>query len=267
MPKVFFSYAHADEALRDELEKHLAMLRRQGVIDTWHDRRIEAGEPIDDRIDSELEEAQIVLLLVSPDFLASDYCYEREMRRAMERHDRGEARVIPVILRPCDWHGAPFGRLNAVPRDGRPVTKYPNQDESFLEITRAIREAAESFASARPESGPTQPEASSFSGAPDTTAQPRSSTLRLRKTFTDRDRDAFLDEAFEYVAQFFENSLNELKERNPGIDTRFRRMAANRFTAAVYVSGEASARCTIWQAGRDSFGPGIAVSGGDKLCH
>src|SRR3981081_1929616 len=104
MATLFFSYSHRDEALRDQLEKHLTMLKRQGFIETWHDRRITAGEPIDQAISSNLETAEIVLLLVSPDFLASDYCYEREMSRAIERHNHGSSTVIPVILRACDWH-------------------------------------------------------------------------------------------------------------------------------------------------------------------
>src|SRR5688500_2898091 len=145
--KLFYWYSHADELLRDELEKHLAMLRRQGVIEAWHDRRILAGDPIDQRISTELEEAGIILLLVSSDFLASNYCYDREMSRALERHAAGEARVIPVILRPCDWQHAPFGRRLATPRDGKPVVKWPSQDEGFLDVVRSIRAAATAMAS------------------------------------------------------------------------------------------------------------------------
>src|SRR5213080_3948433 len=107
MVAVFFSYSHKDEDLRDQLETHLAMLKRQGVISAWHDRRLIAGSDIDTGITEELEGADIILLLVSPDFLASDYCYGVEMTRALERQAAGEARVIPVILRPCEWKQAP----------------------------------------------------------------------------------------------------------------------------------------------------------------
>jgi hypothetical protein len=82
-----------------------------------------------------------VLLLISPDFIASDYCYEREMERALERHHKGEARVIPVILRPCDWHGLRFGELLATPKDGRPIVKWPNVDDAFLDVVNAIKRA------------------------------------------------------------------------------------------------------------------------------
>src|SRR5260370_19839659 len=108
---LFYSYAHEDELLRNELEKHLSLLRRQSLITEWHDRQILAGEEWAHDIDQHLEVASIILLLVSPDFLASDYCYDVEIQRALERHRRGEARVIPIILRPVDWHVAPFARL------------------------------------------------------------------------------------------------------------------------------------------------------------
>src|SRR4051794_23858837 len=108
LAKVFFSYSHVDETMRDQLEVQLSMLKRQGVIDTWHDRRIGAGQEIDGSISRNLEDSDIILLLVSPNFLASDYCYDKEMLCAMERHERGEAAVIPVILRACEWHHAPF---------------------------------------------------------------------------------------------------------------------------------------------------------------
>ena len=176
MAHVFFSYSHADEALRNEFEKYLSVLRREGVITTWHDRRIGPGEELHGQINDQLNSADIVLLLVSADFLASDYCYDVEMIRAMERHERGEARVIPVILRPCDWHGAPFGALMAVAPDGKPVTKHASLDDGFLEVARAIRQIA----------GPAEPRAPAARAAqpgpafdhPAATG-PRSSNLRV----------------------------------------------------------------------------------------
>src|SRR3982750_501461 len=103
MVKLFFSYSHKDEALRNELETHLSPLQRQGVIESWHDRRITAGKEFDSEISRNLEDSQIILLLISSDFIASNYCYEEEMKLALELHKSGRARVIPVILRPCDW--------------------------------------------------------------------------------------------------------------------------------------------------------------------
>jgi hypothetical protein len=141
--EVFFSYAHEDEKLRDELVKHLSLLKRQGVIRDWHDRQITAGTEWAGAIDAHLQSAQIILMLVSADFMASDYCYDVEMQRAMERHEAREARVIPVILRPVDWQGAPFGKLQALPTDGKPITNWPNQDAAFVNVARGIRAVAQ----------------------------------------------------------------------------------------------------------------------------
>ena len=136
---VFFSYAHKDEELRDELATHLKLLQREGVIQAWHDRQISAGTEWENQIDAHLEAARVILLLVSADFIASDYCYAVEMQRAMERHAANDARVIPIILRACDWHSAPFGKLQGLPKDGKPVTSWANRDEAFANIAQGIR--------------------------------------------------------------------------------------------------------------------------------
>jgi GTPase SAR1 family protein len=136
---LFYSYAHVDEAFREQLEKHLSLLRREGLLSDWHDRAILPGAAWADEIDEHLEQADLILLLVSADFLASDYCYEIEMARALERHQRGEAHVIPVILRPCAWSSAPFARLQALPRNAQPITTWHNQDEAFTQIVQALR--------------------------------------------------------------------------------------------------------------------------------
>ena len=142
--EVFFSYAHKDERLRERLVNALAVLQRQGVIRGWHDRKIGAGTELKGAIDEHLNSAGVILLLVSPDFIASDYCYDIEMKRALERHDNGEARVIPVILRPVDqWHATPFGKLLAAPTDGKAVTLWPNRDEAFADVAGHIRRAVE----------------------------------------------------------------------------------------------------------------------------
>jgi len=121
---VFVSYAHRDERLREEVEKHLSPLRRSRVIATWCDHRIAPGAEIDQEIADSLTTSDLVLLLVSPDFMNSDYCYLREMNCALRRHGAGRARVIPIILRPVDWNRTPIGKLLALPRDGKPVTSW-----------------------------------------------------------------------------------------------------------------------------------------------
>lgn len=143
--EVFFSYAHEDEELRDQLATQLKALEGEGVISAWHDRRIVAGQKWGGEIDARLNSADIILLLVSPDFLASDYCRTVEVRRALERDAAGEARIIPVILRPCQWSRTPIGQLQALPKDGKPVTRWDDRDEAFLDVAEGIRLAAESL--------------------------------------------------------------------------------------------------------------------------
>jgi hypothetical protein len=142
---IFYSYSHKDEELRKQLEEHLALLKRQGVISGWHDRQVLAGTESADQIGEHLESARIILLLVSSSFLASDYSYGKEMERALDRHDRGEARVIPIILRPCDWHGARFANLQALPKDAKAVTLWTNLDEAFTNVAEGIREVVEAI--------------------------------------------------------------------------------------------------------------------------
>jgi len=262
MAKVFFSYSHRDEPLRDELEKHLSILKRQGFIETWHDRRIGAGAEFEHEISENLETADVILLLVSSDFLASDYCYDIEMRRAMERHEAGEARVIPVILRPCDWHDAPFGKLLATPPDGKPVTRFPTLDDAFVLVAADIKKALKQMGQAKT---PTPSAAVMTEAQPalEGAAKPRSSNLRIKKEFSDRELDKFLAESYEFIANFFEGSLQELERRNPDIETDFRRIDANHFTAKVYRKGKQECGCKIWFGGRRGFVNGIAYRGND----
>jgi hypothetical protein len=260
-PSVFFSYSHADEGMRDQLEKQLAILKRQGTIETWHDRHIQPGEDFAQAIDAHINHDQIILLLVSPDFIASDYCYDIEMQRAMERHATGDAIVIPVILRACDWHSTPFGRLQAVPRDGKPIKQWPDIDEAMLQVAMAVRRAAERWQA--PQADARLAGHVSRANASRVPMEPRSSNMRLAKSFTQRDKDRFKDETFEYIAKFIENSLAELTARNPGYEGAFKRVDANRFFATIYHNGRDVARATYFTGG-GLFGTGINYTQGES---
>src|SRR6266852_2490788 len=117
--KLFYCYAREDKALRDQFERHLAGLKRHYGLTNWHDREILAGEDWEQAIDKQLNSADIIFLLISPDFMASDYCYGKEMQHALERHEAGTCLVIPILLRPTHWEGAPFGRIQLLPTDAR----------------------------------------------------------------------------------------------------------------------------------------------------
>src|SRR6266487_2767471 len=143
---LFFSYARQDRGLRDKLEEHLSNLKYRELITTWHIREIGAGEDWQQQVDIHLESAHIILLLISSSFMASPYYYSTEMTRAMERHQQGKARVIPVLLRPVLFTGAPFAMLKVLPSNGKPVASWRNRDSAFVDIAlgieRVVREEA-----------------------------------------------------------------------------------------------------------------------------
>src|SRR5260370_19111528 len=142
--KLFYIYARKDKPLREELEIQLSWLKRRYQLTNWHDHEILPGEEWEQAIDKNLNTAHLILLLISPDFMASDYCFSKEMRRALERHTEGTCRVIPIILRPTYWEDAPFSSIQLLPTNAKPITSWPNPDEAFqdvvTEISRTIKD-------------------------------------------------------------------------------------------------------------------------------
>ena len=143
--EIFISYAHKDANLWAELEAHLASLRREGKIQPWTDQTIQAGQDWDIEIKGRLESAQIILLLISPDFIHSDYCYNLEMKRALARHDAETALVIPIILRPVDWQATPFCQLQALPPGAQPITSWSDRDQAYVKVVAEIRKIVDSL--------------------------------------------------------------------------------------------------------------------------
>lgn len=162
--EIFFSYAHRDEELMNDVRRQLIVYERNGRILKWHDRMIPAGSEWHGHIDSRLEAARIVLLFMSPHFIESRYCYEVEGARALEKHRAGEATVIPVILRPCAWEDTPFGKLQALPLDAKPISRWEDRDEACLSAARGVMMAVDKLSA--PASGP----AARSSPAPQATA-------------------------------------------------------------------------------------------------
>jgi internalin A len=143
--QLFCSYSRKDESLRDELDTHLKLMQRQGLIKTWHDRNIDAGDDWKQRIDENLERADIILLLVSADFIASEYCYAKEMKRALERHKTGAALVIPIILRDVNLSVAPFAGIQYLPKDGKAIMLWKNRDSAWRSVSEGIQRVADAI--------------------------------------------------------------------------------------------------------------------------
>jgi tetratricopeptide (TPR) repeat protein len=184
--EIFCSYAHKDESLRDELEAHLTPLIREGKIKHWHDRLIKPGENWKGKIDEHLERAHIILLLISADFIKSDYCHEIEMQRAMLRYRANEAHVIPVILRPCDWENSPFGELQALPKNAQPVIEWPTTDAAFTNVVKSIRSVVDELLNATP-SVPPPPKAQANTALPPSIPRPPAVGFVARRNAEGRD--------------------------------------------------------------------------------
>ena len=136
---IFLSYAHEDEAMKTQLDKNLIMLKKSDKVNIWQDRQIMAGSEWDEAIAKELAAADIILLLISVDFNNSQYIWDKELKVALERHEKKEARVIPVILRTCEWSEMPYARLQALPTGARPITSFADADVAYTDVAKGIR--------------------------------------------------------------------------------------------------------------------------------
>lgn len=143
--KLYISYAPEDERLKKQLLKHLSLLVRKGIIESWDERQIRAGDKRDEETLKHLDEADIILCLLSANFMHSNFCYTVEMERALERQKLEEVQVVPIILRAVDWKGSPLGDLQVIPRDydNRPIANRSNKDEVFKVVVQEIQRIIE----------------------------------------------------------------------------------------------------------------------------
>lgn len=250
----FISYTHADTALKDQLVQHLAPLQREKLIDIWHDGLLRPGEHLDPTVQAALAASDLVILLVSAAFIASEYCYEQEMMRAFARQRDDKARVIAIILRPCQWKGVPVGdgqslsEFVALPKDGKPVVSWLDTDTAFDNAVGAIRDMLKAD---RPSSAHTIDRGTIKPQAAITTPPPVNATnlLGIAAKPTDLDRDRFLREGFQTTAALFEQKLAELKASDPRIDTDFERIDSRSFAASAYLDGKRVGQVSIWHGG------------------
>ncbi len=214
--KAFISYSHPDEGVLQKLRKHLSMLQREKRVTTWYDRDILAGSNIDQEIERRLESCDLFVAIVSPDFLHSNYCFEKEMEMALERHKAGSLVIVPVIVEPCDWQSSPLGQLKAVPKDGRAVSLWPNENEALLNVVTEIRSIVTTF-EAKQKTAPVaaSSRATAVVGSQPSMPQPLRSTLdqpkyKVKKVFDSIDRADFRTETFALIRNYFEKSCKEM---------------------------------------------------------
>ena len=201
--KVFISYSHKDKVHLERLHTHLAVLHRDGQIEEWFDREILAGAEIDTEIAERLETSKLFLLLVSPDFLASDYCVEMEMKRILERHDLGEARVIPIIVEPCDWMATPLRNLKVLPNDGKPVSDWTNENNAYLNVVEELRRVLEAENTSSVTKQGNVP-------IEESTVHSKVRRYRLKRDFDEIDRSDFREKTFSVMRDYFERAVAEI---------------------------------------------------------
>lgn len=227
--RAFISYSHHDKAALDRLHVHLKNLTRAGHIETWYDRDILAGSELDAEIERELEAADLFLLMVSPDFIASDYCVEREMKRALERHAAGKARVVPIIVEECDWKAmGELRQLKAVPTDGKAISEWANPNTAYLNVVQELRRIIEAEGEpAAAAKAPPEPDA----------VRPAISRYRAKREFDQIDRGDFRDAAFATIKDYFRRATKEIGSID-GLRGRFVDRGASSFGATIVNGGQ-----------------------------
>ena len=240
----FISYSHADEKSLERLHKHLAMLRRDGALNAWTDHQIIPGDRLDNEVRTNLDKSEIFVALVSPDYLASNYCYEKEFQYALSLYEAGKIRIVAVILEPCDWLSSPLKDFLALPKDGKPVSTWTNQNNAYLDVVNGLRRIIE---------------------APRPATKERSivGSITGRRPRVKRDFDAiqkaeFADKAFEVIKSYFQTSCEELNGIGDDLRARFEEMSKTSFTCTVVNRSKISggeAHITFHNSkGRNHFG-------------
>jgi hypothetical protein len=250
----FISYAHADAKALDRLHKHLAMLKREGTLNAWTDHAILPGDRVDGAISAQLEQSTVFVALVSPDYLASRYCYEKEFERALALSQAGRMRIVPVILEPCDWLSSPLKDFLALPKDGLAVSGWANQNNAYLDVVTGLRRILTS-----PTEGP------GFAPAPGSAAAAPLVSVgrqpRIRQDFDAIQRADFADKTFAVIQEYFRLSCEELG-RIEDLRARFEQMDATAFTCTVVNRGRkgAEAHITVRNGKGRSMGFGGDIS-------
>jgi hypothetical protein len=256
---LFISYSHKDSAHLETLKTHLKPLERLGLISPWFDGHIIPGDDIDEKVGEALKNADIVALLVSPDFLASDYCIHTELAEAMRRHEAGTARVVPIILRKCEWEEETFGRLLGLPTDNKAIMSvhWADKDEAWNIVAKGIKSAARAESTNTSKHSPSQipsTNSASITATRSLRSKPLPMPVKANRELTDEEIDDFKHKAFEEVAQLFEASVLSLEGM---ITARYRRLDANRFTATLYLNGKKKNGITVYIGGDHYSAAGI----------
>ncbi|HEY8688924.1 MAG TPA: toll/interleukin-1 receptor domain-containing protein [Chitinophagaceae bacterium] len=195
----FISYSHLDNQMLDRLHKHLAQLQRDGIITAWTDQEILAGGKLNQNISSSLSNSKLFIALLSPDYLASNYCYEKEFEKALEMEKQRKLIIVPVILEPCDWLNTPFKEFKALPKDGKAVSTWENKNTAFLDIIQNLRRLIES-------EGESKTEQIGLKSSQKSTSR----NYRVQKDFDSIEKMEFVEKSLHDVKEFLKRYLDEI---------------------------------------------------------
>jgi hypothetical protein len=220
----FISYSHIDENYLKKLHVHLAMLRREGSLNAWSDHIVLAGDEFNSEIKSNLENSKLFLALVSPDYLDSNFCYEKEFQYALQLAEDGKLRIIPIIVEPCDWKASPFSKFKAIPKDGKPVSEWTNKNNAYLDIITSLRRIIEAEG---------KEVINNFENKSNNIMAVSGRHVRLKRDFDSIDKAEFADKAYEIIRTYFEGSCAELNDVDENLKAKFEPMSKVAFTCTV----------------------------------
>jgi len=216
------SYSHNDNKYLEDLHKHLAVLKREGSLNAWSDHDILAGDDFELKIKSNLQNSQLFLALVSPDYLASSNCYEKEFEMALQMNEQNRIRIIPIIVEPCDWQSTPFGKFLALPKDGEPISNWTNKNNAYLNIVNELRRILQVIDNPH-----------TFDKNGTNTKSVSGRRVRLKHDYDAIDKAEFADKAFEIIRTYFEKSCVELIDADEDIKAKFEPMSNIAFSCTV----------------------------------
>lgn len=197
--KAFISYSHKDQNYLERLKIHLAQMRREGLISDWTDQEIHVGSSLDDVIGTALSSSELFLALLSPDYIASNYCYNKEFKEAQKMQDEGKLIIVPVIIEPCEWQKTPFGNLKAIPKDGKAVSDWTNPNNAFLNVIDELRRLT-TFSKSSVDVEHISP----------ATVEKLARNYKVKKNFSEVDNYNFKERSYEEIKNYFQSSISEL---------------------------------------------------------
>ncbi len=200
--KTFISYSHKDEPYLEKLIVHLAQLKREQLIESWSDQEIHAGAALANTINESLQTSDLFIALLTPDYIASNYCYEKEFENAMAMERNNTLKIVPVIVRPCEWLNTPFKNFKALPKDGKAITLWQNEDTAFLDVTTQLRNLLSNKIEAK------HLAADAIQSLPNSGM---SSRLKIKKDFDTIQRIEFIENTFKRISDQLKKNLLEIK--------------------------------------------------------